>query len=41
VEDRYRYLRLDARVDKVRDGARVIRERLVVAHAVLEARRRG
>ncbi|MEA2315260.1 MAG: hypothetical protein QOI03_1952 [Solirubrobacteraceae bacterium] len=29
MEDRYRYLRLDARVDKVRDGARVVRERLV------------
>jgi len=36
VEDRYRYLRLDARVDKVRGGAQVVRERLVGAHAVLE-----
>ena len=32
---------LDAKVDKVRDGAQVVRERLVVAHAVLETRRRG
>jgi hypothetical protein len=29
VEDRYRYVRLDARVDKVRGGAQVVRERLV------------
>jgi hypothetical protein len=27
VEDRYRYLRLDARVDKVREGGQVVRER--------------
>jgi hypothetical protein len=29
VGDRNRYLRLDARVDKVRDGAQVVRERVV------------
>src|SRR5665213_3696094 len=32
LEHRYRYLRLDARVEKVRALAHVVRERLVVAH---------
>lgn len=38
LEDRYRYLSLDAKVEKVRDGGQVVRERLVVAHAVHETR---
>jgi hypothetical protein len=39
-EDRYPNLWLDEKVDKVRDGARVMRKGLVVAHVVHETRRR-
>src|SRR5205085_4013993 len=36
LEGRYPYLFLDAKVEKVRDGGRVVRKCLVVAHAVHE-----
>jgi hypothetical protein len=41
VEDRNRYLRLDARVDKVRDGAQVVRERVVARTPCSKPRARG
>jgi len=40
LEGRYPYLWLDAKVEKVRDGGRVRRKALVVAHAVHETGRR-
>jgi putative transposase len=41
VEGRYPYLWLDARVEKVRDGGRVGRKCLVIAHGVHDTGRRG
>jgi putative transposase len=40
LEGRYPYLWLDAKVEKVRDGGRVVRKCLVIAHAVHETGRR-
>jgi transposase-like protein len=40
LEGRYRYLFLDAKVDKVRDGGRVVNKALVIAHGVHETGRR-
>jgi putative transposase len=40
LEGRYPYLWLDAKVEKVRDGGRVRRKCLVIAHGVQEAGRR-
>jgi len=40
LEGRYPYLWLDAKVEKVRDGGRVVRKCLVIAHAVHESGRR-
>jgi putative transposase len=40
LEGRYPYLLLDAKVEKVRDGGRVVRKCVVVAHAVHETGRR-
>src|SRR5215207_3148718 len=40
LEGRYRYLFLDAKVEKVRDGGRVVAKALVVAHGVHETGRR-
>jgi len=40
LEGRYPYLWLDAKVEKVRDGGRVRRKCLVIAHAVHESGRR-
>jgi putative transposase len=40
LEGRYPYLFLDARMEKVRDGGRVVAKALVVAHAVHETGRR-
>ncbi len=40
LEGRYPYLWLDAKVEKVRDGGRVRRKALVIAHAVHETGRR-
>jgi len=40
LEDRYPYLFVDAKVEKVRDGGRVQRKSVVVAHAVHETGRR-
>jgi putative transposase len=40
LEGRYRYLWLDAKVEKVRDGGRVVRKCLVIAHGVHESGRR-
>jgi putative transposase len=40
LEGRYRYLFVDAKVEKVRDGGRVVRKCVVVAHAVHESGRR-
>src|SRR5947208_673085 len=40
LEGRYPYLFVDAKVEKVRDGGRVVRKCLVVAHAVHETGRR-
>ncbi len=40
LEGRYPYLWLDAKVEKVRDGGRVHRKALVIAHAVHETGRR-
>jgi putative transposase len=40
LEGRYPYLFVDAKVEKVRDGGRVVRKALVVAHAVHETGRR-
>jgi putative transposase len=40
LEGRYPYLWLDAKVEKVRDGGRVIRKCLVIAHGVHESGRR-
>ena len=40
LEGRYPYLWLDAKVEKVRDGGRVERKCLVIAHAVQESGRR-
>jgi transposase-like protein len=40
LEGRYPYLFVDAKVEKVRDGGRVARKCLVVAHAVHESGRR-
>jgi putative transposase len=40
LEGRYPYLWLDAKVEKVRDGGRVVRNCLVIAHGVHESGRR-
>jgi len=40
LEGRYPYLFVDAKVEKVRDGGRVVRKCVVVAHAVHETGRR-
>jgi putative transposase len=40
LEGRYPYLWLDAKVEKVRDGGRVVRKCLVIAHAVHQTGRR-
>ena len=40
LEGRYRYLFVDAKVEKVRDGGRVARKCVVIAHAVHETGRR-
>jgi transposase-like protein len=40
LEGRYPYLSLDAKVEKVRDGGRVVRKCLVIAHGVHESGRR-
>jgi putative transposase len=40
LEGRYPYLWLDAKVEKVRDGGRVVRKCLVIAHGVHETGRR-
>ena len=40
LEGRYPYLFLDAKVEKVRDGGRVVRKCLVLAHGVHESGRR-
>jgi putative transposase len=40
LEGRYPYLFVDAKVEKVRDGGRVVRKALVVAHGVHETGRR-
>jgi putative transposase len=40
LEGRYPYLFVDAKVEKVRDGGRVVRKCVVVAHAVHESGRR-
>ena len=40
LEGRYPYLWLDAKVEKVRDGGRVVRKCLVLAHGVHESGRR-
>jgi transposase-like protein len=40
LEGRYPYVWLDAKVEKVRDGGRVVRKCLVIAHAVHESGRR-
>ncbi|MGH3994253.1 MAG: IS256 family transposase, partial [Pseudonocardiaceae bacterium] len=40
LEGRYLYLWLDAKVEKVRDGGRVVRKCLVIAHGVHESGRR-
>lgn len=40
LEGRYPYLWLDAKVEKVRDGGRVVRKALVIAHGVYEDGRR-
>ena len=41
LEGGYPYLFLDAKVEKVRDGGRVVRKCLVIAHGVHESGRRG
>ncbi len=40
LEGRYPYLFLDAKVERVRDGGRVVRKCVVIAHAVHESGRR-
>jgi transposase-like protein len=40
LEGRYPYLFLDAKIEKVRDGGRVVRKALVIAHAIHETGRR-
>jgi hypothetical protein len=40
LEGRYPYLFLDAKIEKVRDGGRVVNKALVVAHGVHETGRR-
>jgi putative transposase len=40
LEGRYPYVFLDAKVEKVRDGGRVVRKALVIAHGVHESGRR-
>jgi putative transposase len=40
LEGRYPYLFLDAKVEKVRDGGRVVNKALVIAHAIHESGRR-
>jgi putative transposase len=40
LDGRYPYVWLDARVEKVRDGGRVVRKCLVIAHGVHESGRR-
>ena len=40
LEGRYPYVFLDAKVEKVRDGGRVVRKALVIAHGVHETGRR-
>src|SRR5512146_2506378 len=40
LEGRYPYLWLDAKVERVRDGGRVVRKCLVIAHGVHESGRR-
>jgi len=40
LEGRYPYMWLDAKVEKVRDGGRVVRKCLVIAHGVHESGRR-
>ena len=40
LEGRYPYIWLDAKVEKVRDGGRVVRKCLVIAHGVHESGRR-
>ena len=40
LEGRYPYLFLDAKVEKVRDGGRVVRKCVVIAHGVHETGRR-
>src|SRR4051812_16923572 len=40
LEGRYPYLFLDAKVEKVRDGGRVVNKALVIAHAIHETGRR-
>ena len=40
LEGRYPYLFLDAKVEKVRDGGRVVSKALVIAHGVHETGRR-
>src|SRR3989454_8049105 len=40
LEGRYPYVWLDAKVEKVRDGGRVVRKCLVIAHGVQESGRR-
>ena len=37
LEGRYPYLFVDAKIEKVRDGGRVARKAVVVAHAVHES----
>jgi transposase-like protein len=41
LEGRYPYLFLDAEVEKVRDGGRVVDKALMIAHGVHESGRRG
>ena len=40
MEGRYPYLFLDAKMEKVRDGGRVVNKALVIAHGVHETGRR-
>jgi transposase-like protein len=40
LEGRYPYLFVDAKVEKVRDGGRVVNKALVIAHGVHETGRR-
>jgi putative transposase len=40
LEGRYPYLFVDGKVEKVRDGGRVVRKCVVIAHGVHDSRRR-